>query len=533
MNLAIVPLSLTSVYAAGMKVSDLDFIEQSRVCERSLTVKGSCSPYRIWQRRLKKGLLTAPLYSRMLLLSPGETTLQSWLEAFSLSDSLASLFRAPVNGNRMLTKGGSLTLLQTEFPFCDPLFVSRKTSMDCSQPECKMGDMSCNISSDDLENLVTQWRADYLVRRNAVLLTVEKGFSSWPTIRAAEPGNTSPGYGKGLKPMVEGKYVGPLAPVKPNTSGNPPECANSGGVVQEMLFPFFEDMPVDVGKGGDTWLTPRATEIQEDSEAYFERMKRSGNPKNVGKVRPGNLTTQVSLEVKNWATPQAFDSVKLVRSEELLQKTRDEKTAGCMNLREQVHYPHASSSRNQEASTPLWRTPIASQAGARVETLYTKDGFPAKPGERAYRLNSDGTFTLQSVTINQQVEMGQEFGQEKIRCPTPSGCCNYNTKEASSISDDGLATSVKNVESEQPSVLLNPRWVESLMGLPIGWGLPSCSCLDARSYHTKTDNRESELRLLGNGVVPATAELAWTVLFGRVLARIEKEKVEISPRSEH
>jgi hypothetical protein len=53
----------------------------------------------------------------------------------------------------------------------------------------------------------------------------------------------------------------------------------------------------------------------------------------------------------------------------------------------------------------LWHTPSAEEAGARVETLYTKDGQPARPGERAYRLQPDGRLVLQSVTINQQVNM--------------------------------------------------------------------------------------------------------------------------------
>jgi hypothetical protein len=82
-----------------------------------------------------------------------------------------------------------------------------------------------------------------------------------------------------------------------------------------------------------------------------------------------------------------------------------------------------------------WRTPTAQEAGAKVETLYTKDGQPAKIGERAYRKTPKGEMVLQSQTINQQVEM----------------------------------------ESPQPqSMKLNPRWVETLMGLPVGWVMASC-----------------------------------------------------------
>lgn len=61
---------------------------------------------------------------------------------------------------------------------------------------------------------------------------------------------------------------------------------------------------------------------------------------------------------------------------------------------------------------------------------------------------------------------------------------------------------------------LNPRWVETLMDLPVGWCMPSCNELSDIGYthdfyYRKNDNRIDELRLLGNGVVPATAELAF------------------------
>ena len=83
---------------------------------------------------------------------------------------------------------------------------------------------------------------------------------------------------------------------------------------------------------------------------------------------------------------------------------------------------------------------------------------------------------------------------------------------------------------------LNPRWVETLMGLPVGWTMPSClhpiaipaltammsSAGNAEDttrtvraldqIATTTDSREHELRLLGNGVVPATAAVAFTTL---------------------
>lgn len=73
---------------------------------------------------------------------------------------------------------------------------------------------------------------------------------------------------------------------------------------------------------------------------------------------------------------------------------------------------------------------------------------------------------------------------------------------------------------------LNPRWVEVLLGLPVGWTMPSCanpvnpmaSSLDPDAYAAlcvSCDNRTDELRLLGNGCVPATVTLAFTTLLQR------------------
>jgi hypothetical protein len=107
--------------------------------------------------------------------------------------------------------------------------------------------------------------------------------------------------------------------------------------------------------------------------------------------------------------------------------------------------------------------------------------------------------------------------------PTASVCGNHNRKGASESSGDGLSTLVKqSALHPDGSPKLNPRWVETLMGLPVGWTRPGCDDprhpLDPardRSEDKTVDNRTDELRMLGNGVVPATAELAFRTLLGR------------------
>ena len=63
-----------------------------------------------------------------------------------------------------------------------------------------------------------------------------------------------------------------------------------------------------------------------------------------------------------------------------------------------------------------------------------------------------------------------------------------------------LAEDKKTLSRMNPGKL-NPNWVEQLMGVPVGW--------------TQLPIRVDRLRLLGNGVVPATAAKAWIELSGR------------------
>jgi hypothetical protein len=126
--------------------------------------------------------------------------------------------------------------------------------------------------------------------------------------------------------------------------------------------------------------------------------------------------------------------------------------------------------RTDVSGSGLWRTPQAQEAGARVETLYTKNGQPAKIGERAYRKQPDGRMVLQSVTINQQVKMW----------PTPRTPTGGRTVKPR---QDGHRSNLEEELAErQPELIggsLNPTWVEWLMGYPIGytalehWATPS------------------------------------------------------------
>ena len=117
-----------------------------------------------------------------------------------------------------------------------------------------------------------------------------------------------------------------------------------------------------------------------------------------------------------------------------------------------------------------WATPQAQEAGAKVETLFTKNGDPAFPGQRAYRKTPSGKMVLQSQTINQQVEMVEKSW------PTPAsaGVTGGPTGLAGGAGNrEKLAKMLPDAEARAMGCgKLNPRWVCTLMNVPVFWVKP-------------------------------------------------------------
>ena len=238
--------------------------------------------------------------------------------------------------------------------------------------------------------------------------------------------------------------------------------------------------------GCSSWPSPVASEVRQGFQDRSRGMKGSQE----------SLTTVV---VKSWPTPAATDHKDTGENVDMKKVAAKSKLAGFVA----VHGPAVPASSSTDGSRPGlsvdWRTPQANEAGAKVETLYTKDGQPAKPGQRAYRKTPDGRMVLQSQTINQQVEMVKSWAtpdasdrrSDKSRqvglsnqmksetWPTPasSGVTGGPTGLAGGAGNrEKLASMLPDAEARAMGCgKLNPRWVETLMGLPVGWTMPSCA----------------------------------------------------------
>jgi len=168
----------------------------------------------------------------------------------------------------------------------------------------------------------------------------------------------------------------------------------------------------------------------------------------------------------SWATPQAFDHVNIVRTPEKLAQTRAEKNAGCMNLREQVHYPEMDHSRKAAKNWPTATT--RDHKGGYVGGRIRNGKVSMDTLDVAVQAHTKGGL------LDQAKSSTSGKSQESHQWPTPRA--NKVHPVITEENRQQLANRKKaNLEEEiaghcgKAQGKLNPDWVEQLMGLPTGW----------------------------------------------------------------
>ena len=183
--------------------------------------------------------------------------------------------------------------------------------------------------------------------------------------------------------------------------------------------------------GSANWLTPATVQIQR-----ADMQKRIDYRASIGRQYvPGSLEEQMQQHgqadpvshsmngshQESWATPSTMDHINVVRNPE--ERSPAANKGGCKNLREEVHQ---------------WATP---RTGATDNSRpNNKGGIPL--GDQARRAEQWATPQARDW---KEGSNPQPHGHQQIQLPQQTG-----------------------------QGKLNPRWVETLMGLPIGWTMPSC-----------------------------------------------------------
>jgi hypothetical protein len=236
----------------------------------------------------------------------------------------------------------------------------------------------------------------------------------------------------------------------------------------------------DLSKDAGTWATPRATEGEK------------GGPNG----RDGSGSLHLAAQGVSWATPQARDG-----------------KGGFSG--------HTNGGRDLSNDVAFWPTPIATTGKGSQDPA----GFLARKEFHTARSRKAG------------VPLG--IAAQSVAWPTPVAS---DGKGAQPIErpegDDSLFTRVERTRGGN-GLLLNPVFVEALMGWPLGWTDPTAPAGPAVPFppppngdwgtylaafpgtepavRERPENRTDRLRACGNGVVPAQAAAA----IGELLEALE------------
>jgi len=495
-------------------ISDLN--EQSQVCAQSLLVRSKVSPARTWSLKWKRDSWTQLLSGRILKPSHGPSFTAAWTS--SLAAIRASHSAQPASASAPKTRDTSGRLSQPELLQCDQVPVSLKTSRDISA----LGFPTC---CKTWQEWVTERRGAWRARVNAARLIRGSGSLSWPTVQASEEkanryrdgsakgaqiwlttavvkdaaswptpnaqvsqDGESPetwlkrkeamkakgynGNGCGTPLTIAVQLHGQADPASSNTSGSRQELwptpeASQGGrqsgsfnqtswkhadgtprqpsLAQAALssqakemWPTITAHTPDMESNGPNghqgtylagavkqWATPRAGKTTDENPDTWAARQAKGDV----------ATMPLTAQVKAWATPAAFDW-NTAESKAAWEKRAAEQKAKGVNL----HLPLKSQAIHE--AEKQWATPKAS------------DPQHAGPNMR----DSAGNYALPAqVTKSWLTPKVPSGGSQAVRTTEGGGLRKLED------------------QTQTPTGKLNPRWVETLMGLPIGWTMPSCT----------------------------------------------------------
>jgi len=450
---------LSSLYAQDMVESKEDLTSPELNIESSLMWRSKPSPLRTWLPRWKRVSWMPHLCGRILKpcqWSHFETELTS-----SLAVIPANLFQPQESDLEKKTPDTSGLTSATSSGQLDLFDVSLKMSKDTL-----VSDSEKSLAT--WKALVTKLRGEYSQRVKSVLHTRESGFILWPTVTMDSVSSRTNKYAQGGTPlsmavnswatpntmdylpprseeatrkMQEGQRKGRKMPCnlreqvdeatmklyQDQTPWPTPRVSSANGPSQkeiEMGNPKKRLETEVIVREPAQWLTPRVMEVDESYDNYQRRMKASGNPKNIGKTRPANLTMQVKMEPAQWPTPTVHGDY----NQKGMSKTSGDGLA---------------------TAVKMWPTPTVQDSDKATKKM---------------RDNHQNNLTA------------VVFDQEMLPTPTTRDWKGGYKEDALTRKDgksrrfDALPNAaIGGVGTDIVSGHLNPDWVEWLMGVPTGW----------------------------------------------------------------
>jgi hypothetical protein len=451
----IIPKQLhTSAFVPDTAALSLDSTELSEICARSLFVRSKPSPARTWSQKWKRDSWTQHLSGRILNPSHGQSFVTAWTS--SLGDIPASPSAQPESASAPMTPATSGHTSPDQYELFDLDYASLRMSKDTSALDSEKSLESWNQS-------VIKARGEYSLRLKSAHRTKESECSSWPTIRASEYKDTGPIGSKSHDHMLGKGYL--CAVVTQDAANWPtPDASNhrDGAVLRtdnnleqggfhgvslhHAMTKYGQAAPAKPSTDGsrqESWVTPRSADAR--------------NP-GLTNCKPGSmlhLGTQAARQEKSWLTPRANEPDS---DSNFVARNAVHGLPAPAN-----HNTHGNRQGLSEQSQRNWQT-FAPGTHNRGETPHRQVVKALVNREKAQTqcLTVDQVFAKEIKGTNRQESWATPIMGDSHLASTP--------EVAQKRIEEGKVTL-----SRQNPGKLNPRWVETLMGLPVGWVMPSCA----------------------------------------------------------
>jgi hypothetical protein len=342
-------------------------------------------------------------------------------------------------------------------------------------------------SSENWKALVIKRRGEYSARVKSARLTSASGSSSWPSPIASEVRQGFQDLSRGMKGSQESlttvvvKEAAWPSPSSRDYKGAPASRCTAEGYnarLDEAVILHGQAAPASSNTLGsrqelseENWITPQSGDVTGSTQAAVDMWAQGQRPK----TSDQRLRTQVAAMERRqelWPTTTSHTPDMESNGPNGHSGTY---LAGAAKAEEQKEWrtPTVAEEKNQNTSKQIY---LQNQVGA------TPNNFCFQPPENTEQWTKRAEY--------QQTEKGVNLHK-----PIQSQVLHENEKVMGAMPPS--------------SAKLNPRWVETLMGLPVGWVMPSCaspvtialtscassameSCQQQQSEHSELSGRNSQ-----------------------------------------
>ena len=448
----ILPKSLTCRFAPGTEALTSDCADASRACEQSLMRRSKPSRASSFSREWKAGNLTRLRSGLISSLSLGESFADWWTS--SLADTRASHSQPLESDSEAKTRDTSGRLSQAAFEF----FNLESACLRTSRATLPKG---CITSCLTWEDWVTEQRGEFSRRLSAARLISGSGSLSWPTATTTEAKSDTlqDRAARGKQVMLcHAVRQWPTPQTSDQNQAASPDRVGHRLQLRDVETGFGRPDPESRNTDGsrqELWPTATATNRVRNETTMAKCAafrKRNANQSTV----PLYLEEKVRLEqAKAWPTPSAMDGQRPSETPQQWETRNAAKKAANPNLG-QLHRPLTVAA---QWATPEAKNQVGYQVGANG-TKWPRLGSQVQGQWTTPRAEHDsGRHRGQPDTLHSQIKAW----------PTPIA-----GDWKGQVPSEGEPRMLSG-RTERKGGKLNPRWVETLMGLPVGWTMPSCA----------------------------------------------------------